>query len=157
MKIKAFYFLNLLLFINCQDYFYEEGLSPDEIKAIQANKTRIEEEQRKLVTTTTETIPEWFRNENSDDPLSKFMKEKFDEYLKKFKKEQKEKLRSRFKASSIDHSFWSLVTLIIFFGTGTIISLIIIVVKSKQIPRIKSSKIPNKADYSPINQNEVNV
>lgn len=157
MNLKAFCFLNFILYINCQDYFYEEGLSPEEIKAIQVNKTRLQEEQRKAITTTTEKIPEWFQNNNSDDPLSKFMKEKFDEYLKIFKKEQKEKLRSRFKASSIDHSFWSVLTLMIFFGTGTLISLITIVIKSKQISKIKSPKILNKADYSPINQKEINV
>ncbi|RMZ95646.1 hypothetical protein BpHYR1_006840 [Brachionus plicatilis] len=159
MKFEVFFLLNLLVLINGQDYFYDESLNPEQIKEMQLNKTRLEEEQRKKVSTTTEKVPEWFQNQNSDDPLNKFMKEKFDEYLKKFKKEQKEKLRSRYKASTIDHSFWSVVSLIAFFGTGTLISLIVIVVKSNQMSNVskreKSTKI--KADYSPVNQNEINV
>ncbi|CAF1030988.1 unnamed protein product [Brachionus calyciflorus] len=164
MISKCFLVLLLSTLSSAQDYFYEDGLSPQQIEEIRINKTRVELEKRLKETTTTELPPDWFNKKpNEDDPLSKFMQEKFKEYLEQFKKEQADKIKAQFKSkSNIDHSFWSLITLTVFFGTGISISLIIILVKSNHVQSMakkkkKQKKCLENVEYLPVKQSELNV
>lgn len=123
------------------DYFYDASLTEEEIakqreqKAELARQRELEEAAKKP----TEPEPEWFkRSNNTDDPMAKFMEEAIKEYMKRMQNEYMEKMKSK-KKSDINHPFWSVITLAVFFGTGILIGLAIVVVRGNSFN--KSSRL----------------
>lgn len=152
------------------DYFYDSSLTKEDIKKIQDEKSKLEE-QRELeneVKQPAEKEPDWFaRSNNTDDPMAKFMEEAIKDYMKRMQKEYMEKMKGK-KKSDINHQFWSVITLAVFFGTGISIGLAIVVIRGNSfnkgsklngVPNSKKKKTNcqesiNRSSYASIPQKE---
>lgn len=156
------------------DYFYDASLSQAEIDKMRAETAERERERERQEAEEAakkrekEPAPEWFLpSNNTDDPMAKFMENAFKEYMKKMQQDYMEKMKNK-KKSEIDHAFWSVVTLAVFFGTGILIGVSIVVIrgskfnKSSRLTARKStnggaardSVINNKNDYVSVPQND---
>ena len=128
------------------DYFYDSNMSESEIKKQKEEKAaqeRAREEEEKAKKTT-EAPPEWFAPSNdTDDPMAKFMESAIKDYMKKMQKEYMEKMKNK-KKSDIDHPFWSVVTLSVFFGTGILIGISIVVIRGSKFN--KNSRMSSSAN-----------
>ena len=82
------------------------------------------------------------------------------EYMKKMQAEQLEKRRLKAK-TDLNHPMLSVITLVVFFGLGTFIGLIIMFVRSRQFQKTKPEKLTNnnnntqnKTIYNKVEQND---
>lgn len=143
---------------NNDDYFYDEGLSDADKEKMREDRKLEEEQNLKEMTTTTEKTPDWFvRPNKSDDTLKEFMEEAIKEYMKKMRDEYMEKMKSK-KESDINHPFWSVVTLVIFFGSGIVIGLSIVMIRGSKFQnnklRKKSTAVNRSNNTSHTNNNK---
>ena len=149
------------------DYFHDEGLTPEQIKKIEQDKLRSELEKKLLndKLKSTEKPPQFFEKNIEQNDKNKnidwdkyYMEKMMTEYMKKYQQEQLEKRRLKAK-SDLNHPMLSVITLVIFFGLGTFIGLIIIVVRSKQFQKStyktdKGNTLPKKPIYDQVKQTE---
>lgn len=142
------------------DYFYDSSMSKEEIEKKKQEKAEAEEKREKEeeAKKPKESDPEWFKRGNeTDDPMAKFMEDAIKEYMKKMQKEYMEKMKAK-KKSDINHPFWSVVTLAVFFGTGILIGLTIVVIRGNSFnkgSRLNSSngkKTPANGGRDSINR-----
>lgn len=152
------------------DYFYDSDIPKEEIDKMKKEKAveRERDEAKLGAEKPDETAPEWFErtSNESSDPMAAYMEQAIKEYMKKMQKEYMEKMKSK-KKSEIDHSFWSVVTLSVFFGSGIAIGISIVLIRGRKFN--KSSQFGNganrrksngknnsvkKVDYVSVPQNE---
>ncbi len=163
------------LYIQCiannDEYFFEPDLTEEQIQKIEqekriqeAEKKRLEEESKKK-----EEPPEFFKKNEQNDKNNKMDWDKYyaekiiSEYMKKMQAEQLEKRRLKAK-TDLNHPMLSVITLVVFFGLGTFIGLIIMFVRSRQFQNTKNNKpekltnnnnnSQNKTIYNKVEQND---
>jgi hypothetical protein len=122
------------------DYFYDDKLSKEEIDSLKKNRQLEWQRAAESASTTTEPTPEWFnRNESENSEMQKYMEEQIKEYLKKYQKEQMEKMKLK-KKSDLNHPLLSVITLSVFFGSGIVIGLVIVLVKGNNFKNTSITK-----------------
>ena len=126
------------------DYYFPEGVDQEEADRLiaeqRAKEKALAEERARLETT--EKPPEFFKLDETD--FSQLInKEMAAEMLKKFQKEQMEKQKSKNK-SDINHQMWSIITLALFFGTGIVVGILIVLVRGRRFQKSKKSLIDKK-------------
>lgn len=140
------------------DYHYKPDLSDDQIKKLEEEKRLRELEKQRKEQEELRRIqdenkqPDFLEKIKENDKSANFNMEKFymekimSEYMKKYQQEQLEKRRQKAK-SDLNHPMLSVITLIVFFGLGTIIGLIIMFVRSKKFQKstYKSDKRSNSS------------
>lgn len=126
------------------DYYFPENVDQEEADRLIAEKKAKEkaEAEERARLETTEKPPEFFKLEETD--FSQLInKEMAAEMLKKFQKEQMEKQKSKNK-SDINHQMWSIITLALFFGTGIVVGILIVLVRGRRFQKSKKSLIDKK-------------
>lgn len=140
------------------DYFYDAGLTDDDVKQIQIDKKKEIDLKKKLETTKKATTPAFMavkeKTEDQEMDWNKYYMEKMVKtYMKKYQNEQMEKRRLKFE-SDLNHPLLSIITLTTFFGVSSVIGLIIVYVRGKQFRKNDSSKFETQKIYNPVEQNE---
>ncbi len=160
------------------DYFYDSSLTDEEIE-----KAKNEKKQTASINqleTSTKTDPKWFKESNkpASDPFANFLDffsvksqanktadqeipPMMKEMMEKYQAEQMEKFRqSRKSNSTLNHKVLSLITLVAFFGSGILISLTFVFMRSVQFRKWKQAirdnygNKKNKSIYNSVNQIE---
>lgn len=142
---------------NSDDYFYDQGLSQSEINEKRLEKAELEREREAAAAKAkpVEDAPEWFAASNdTSDPMKEFMEGAIKDYMKKMQKEYMEKMKMK-KKSDINHSFWSIITLVVFFGTGIVIGLSLVMIRGSKLS--KSTRRRNAKSTSNNNHNNSSV
>ena len=133
------------------DYFYSPDLTSEQIKKAEEERAHKELEQKQIEEKAKSTVqtPEFFRaneknEKNNEIDWDKYYMEKImSEYMKKYQQDQLEKRRLKAK-SELNHQVLSVITLVTFFGLGTLIGLVIMCVRSKQFQNSKNKSDPKK-------------
>lgn len=135
------------------DYFYEDSLSKDEIEMIKKERQSKLEEAKRLSTTTSEPDPEWFaKTDAAENPMEEYMKKMMQDYIKKYQKEQMDKIRASSKKSDLNHPLLSIITLSVFFGSGIVIGISIVLIKGNHA-KISINSSSSSSSSSPSNVN----
>lgn len=122
------------------DYFYDEGMTEEEIKREQEQKRLEKERQDRERTTSTEKPPDWFV-QREESPMEQMFKEKCKEYVRQ---QFDEMAKSKSSGSHINHSVLSVLTLTGFFMTGIIIGITIVLIKGRTFKKNKAASSNTK-------------